>query len=200
MNKILIALALILFTGFVVATTAQTAEPAGIRNVDFSSFSFRTAFGDAANMKTVRLSGGKFEDGGKYKDGGSLYELFDKPVYGDLNNDKSEDAVVEIKLSGAPSYRAFEVQAYKFQSGATKLLARIDSDAVLRDYKKYFPKGELHYAGNNPPKIHNGLVTIEALTDGSFACPKHVAAFDYKLIGSKFVLSGKPTRKQFDCK
>ena len=194
----LIAFALVLIANFAAAAQAQQ-NASGIRAVDFGNFSYRAAFGDPANEKTIRLKNGKFEDGGKYDEGGQLYELFDKPVFGDLNGDKTEDAVVEIKLSGAPSYRAFEVQAYTFQNGQTKLLVRIDSDRVLKDYQKYYRNGDLHYAGNNPPKIENGSVIVEALTDGSFACPKYVAAFAYKLIGGKFVLSGKPARKQFSC-
>lgn len=185
--------------GLSAAAQAQTKNGSGIRDVDFGNFSYRTAFGDAANAKTVKLTKGKFEDGGKYDEGGQLYELFGKPVFGDLNGDKTEDAVVEIKLSGAPSYRAFEVQAYTLQNGQPKMLARIDSDRVLTDYRKYYRNGDLHYAGNNSPKIQNGSVVVEALTDGSFACPKYTAVFAYKLTGGKFVLNGKPTRKPFNC-
>lgn len=199
MKIFLIAFALVSITSFAAAAQAQTKNNSGIRDVDFRNFSYRAAFGDAANAKTIKLKNGKFKDGGTYDEGGQLYELFDKPAFGDLNGDKTEDAVVEMKLSGAPSFRAFEVQAFTLQNGQPKMLARIGSDRVLKDYQKYYPKGDLHYAGNNPPKIENGSVIAEALTDGSFACPKYVAVFAYKLTGGKFVLSGKPTRKPFSC-
>lgn len=191
MKKFSIALAFILITGLTFAANAQTAKPSSIRDVDFSNFSFSSAFDNSANQK-LTLSSGKFEEEGM------LYELFGQPVYGDLNGDKSEEAIVEIKGSGG-SYRTFEVQAYTFQKGAAKLLAHFTELVPLKDYRKYYGKGDLHYAGTNPPKIQNGHVLIEALMDGSFACPKYTAVFDYKLIGSKFVLSGKPTRKNFNC-
>jgi len=78
-------------------------------------------------------------------------------------------------------------------------LARLNSDRVLSDYRRYYPNGDLHYAGNSAPKINNGHLIVEALTDGSFACPEHTAIFEYKLSRSRVVLSGKPMRKQFKC-
>jgi hypothetical protein len=73
-------------------------------------------------------------------------------------------------------------------------LARLDSTVVESDYQKTYADGTLFYAGGNSPKIVNGHLTVEALTDGSFASPEHIATFDYQLSGDKFVLSGKPTR------
>jgi len=174
----------------------------GIRVVDFRNFTYRTTLdplGDQLKARTIRLRNGKFEGGGKYEAGGLLYELYGKPAYGDVNSDGIEDAVVEIKLSGSPTYRAFEVYAYTFRNGGAKLLARLNSDRVLSDYRRYYPDGDLHYAGNSPPKIRNGHLIVEALTDGSFACPEHTAIFDYRLSGGRVVLSGKPVRKPFKC-
>ncbi len=197
MKKLSMAFALVLTAAFIFAAQAQTQKPAGIRDVDFNNFSYDASFDEP---KTVKLTNGKFEDGGSYDDGFPLYELFGKPVYSDLNGDKSEDAVVGVKMSAPPSLRSFEVQAFTFQNGAAKRLARINADQVVKDYKKHYPKNALlHYAGVNPPKIQNGLVIVEALTEGSFACPKYTAVFNYKLSGGKFILSGKPARKPFVC-
>lgn len=196
MKKSSTTFALVLVAAFAFAAQAQTSKPAGIKGVDFSNFSYQASFGDPANEKTIKLVNGELAD----SDEGVTYKLFDKPVYGDVNGDKSEDAVVEIKLDSTGSYRDFEVQAYTFRNGAAKMLARFDAAQVTKDYAKHFPKNaSLHYAGINPPKIQNGLVIVEALTDGSFACPKYTAVFSYKLVGGKFVLSGKPTRKPFVC-
>lgn len=198
MRNISIAFALVLFACLTAAAQTQGTRTSGVKDVDFSNFSYRVLLG-GDDERTIKLRNGKFEEGGKYEEGGMLYELFGRPAYGDLSGDGREDAVVEIKVSGAPSYRDFEVQAYAFQDGQAKLLARIDSEAVLKDYRKYYPNGELHYAGINPPKIKDGHVFIEALVDGSFACPEYTAVFDYNLSGGKFVLTGKPTREQFKC-
>jgi hypothetical protein len=193
MKKLSISFAFVLIAASVFAARAQT----GIKSVDFSNFSYETSMGEP---KTVKLTSGKFEDGGTYDAGFPLYELFGEPVYGDLNGDKSVEAVVEIKMSAPSTLRAFEVQAFTFKKGTAKMLARIDTEQAARDYKKYYPKNaDLHYAGVNAAKIQNGLVIVEALTEGSFACPKYTAVFSYKLSGNKFVLSGKPTRKAFAC-
>jgi hypothetical protein len=196
MKKLPIVLALVLIQAFAFAAQAQTKKSSTIKDVDFSNFSYRVVFDDPKNEKTIKLAGGELTD----SDAGNTYSLFDKPVYADINGDKSEDAVVEIKLDSTGSYRDFEVHAYTFRNGAAKMLARITAGQVTKDYKKYYPKNALlHYAGVNPPKIQNRLVTVEALTDGSFACPKYTAIFNYKLSGGKFILSGKPMRKPFVC-
>lgn len=199
MRKNSISLALFFIIGAAFAAQAQTTKTSGIRDVDFRNFSYGTLFEGSEKRQTVRLAGGKFEDGGDYDSGGTLFELFGAPVYGDLNGDKSDEAVVELKMSAPPTLRAFEVQAFAFSKGQPKMLARINSERVLADYQKYFPKAFLHYAGANPPRVKNGIVTIEALTDGSFACPKYTSIFNYKLSAGKFALSGKPVRKKFDC-
>lgn len=192
MKKFSITLVFVFISGLALVANAQTASPSSIKDIDFSNFSYRTTVGDAANPNTFKLTDGKLEADGM------VYELFDKPAYADLNGDKKEEAIVEIKLSGG-SYRAFEVQVFALQKGAATMLARLDSDRVLKDYQKYYPKTSLHYAGTNPPTVKNGIITIEALTEGSFACPKYTAVFNYKFSAGKFVSSGKPMRKNFNC-
>lgn len=192
MKKKFIFPALVLLASIVFAAQAQTAQTENIKNIDFSNFTYRTTFGDAANAKNVKLLDGKLEADDL------VYELFGKPVFADLNGDKSAEAIVEIKASGG-SYRAFEIQIYSLQNGAPKLLASLDSDRVLKDYRKYYPKTDLHYAGENPPTVKNGIITISALTEGNFACPKYAAVFNYKFSAGKFILSGKPARTNFKC-
>ena len=205
MNTKLIVLPVLIFAFASIAVAQKDnaeaiIKPArGIRSVDFRNFSYRITLGDPAKAQPIKLQNGKYEDGGKYEAGGLLYELYGKPAYGDVNGDGIEDAVVEIKLSGSPTYRAFEVQAYTFRNRRVQLLARLNSDRVLSDYRRYYPKGDLHYAGNSAPKINNGHLIVEALTDGSFACPEHTAIFKYRLSSGRVLLSGKPVRKQFVC-
>ena len=108
-------------TAFAQRDSAKATSKAlrGIRSIDFRYFTYRTTLGEPAKAQTIRLRNGKYEDGGKYEAGGLLYELYGKPAYGDVNGDGIEDAVVEIKLSGSPTYRAFEVQAYTFRTRKT---------------------------------------------------------------------------------
>ena len=194
MKKVFIVFTLV--AGLTLGSKAQTGKTETVRSVDFSNYSYNVTLDEP---KTIKLTAGKFEDGGSYDAGFPLYELFGEPVYGDLNGDKGDEAVVEVKMSAPSSLRGFEVFAYTFQNGAAKPLAQLNSERVQADYVKSYPKGALHYAGKNPPKIQNARVIVEALVDGNFACPKFTAVFSYKLSGKKFVLIGKPMRKPFAC-
>jgi hypothetical protein len=177
------------------AVIKATPTPANIRSVDFLNYSYQGSVcsEDSGLPKTVKVSNGKFKD----SDNNFFDIVKEEIVYGDVNGDGSEDAVVLIRCgSAAGTLRAFEVHAYSSQNGQANLLARLDSTGVESDYQKSYPKGMLHYAGENGPKIVNGHVIVEALTDGSFAGPENVATFDYQLSGDKFALSGKPTIKK----
>jgi hypothetical protein len=175
------------------ATVKASPTPADIRSVDFLNYSYQASVcsEDTGLPKTVKVSNGKFKDSDN-----NFFEVAKEEIaYGDVNGDGSEDAVVLIRCgSAAGTLRAFEVHAYSSQNGQANLLARLDSTTVESDYKKSYPDGTLHYAGNNGPKIVNGHVIVEALMDGSFAGPENVASFDYQLSGNKFVLSGKPSK------
>lgn len=171
----------------------QAKTPAGIRGVDFLNYSFQgSACSENAGLpKTVKVRNGKYKDRES-----NFFEVVKKEiVYGDVNADGSEDAVLLIRCgSAAGTLRAFEVHAYTFQNGQAKLLARLDSTAVESDYQKSNPEGTVFYAGENGPKIVDGHVIVEALTDGSFAGPENVSTFDYQLSGGAFVLSKEPVK------
>jgi hypothetical protein len=186
-----------ILTGALKASEGNTAPKSkttsGIRSVDFLNYSYQGSVcsEDAGLPGTVKVRNGKFKD----RDS-NFFDISKKEiVYGDVNGDGSEEAVVLIRCgSAAGTLRAFEVHAYSFQNGQAKLLARLDSTGVESDYQKSYPDGIVFYAGEHGPKIVNGHVIVEALTDGSFAGPENVATFDYQLSGSKFALNGKPTR------
>jgi hypothetical protein len=168
-------------------------QTSGIRSIDFLNHSYQGSVCSvgAGLPKTVRVRNGKFKD----RDSNFFNVAREEIVYGDVNGDGSEDAVVLIRCgSAAGTLRAFEVHAYSFQNGQAKLLARLDSTGVESDYQKSYPGGTVFYAGEHGPKIVNKHVIVQALTDGSFAGPENVATFDYQLSRGKFVLSGKPTR------
>lgn len=172
---------------------SESNTTSGIRGVDFLNYSYQGSVcsEDAGLPKTVKVRNGKFKD----RDSNFFDIVKEEIVYGDVNGDGSEDAVLLIRCgSAAGTLRAFEVHAYTFQNGQASLLARLDSTGVESDYQKSYADGTLFYAGENGPKIVNGQVIVQALTDGSFAGPENVATFNYQLNSGKFVLSGKPTR------
>ncbi len=174
-------------------TVPRSKTASGIRSVDFLNYSYQgSVCSEVVGLpKTVKVRNGKYMDRDK-----NFFDIVKKEIaYGDVDGDGSEDAVVLIRCGGtAGTLRDFEVHAYSFQNGQAKLLARLDSTTVESDYQKSYPDGIVFYAGENGPKIVNGHVIVEALTDGSFAGPENVATFDYQLSGNNFVLSGKPVR------
>jgi hypothetical protein len=174
-------------------TAPGSQTTSGIRSIDFLNYSYQGSVcsADTGLPKTVKVRNGKFRD----RESNFFEVAKEEIVYGDVNGDGGEDALVLIRCgSAAGTLRAFEVHAYSFQNGQARLLARLDSTGVEGDYQKTYTGGTLFYAGENGPKIAGGHVIVEALTDGSFAWPENVATFDYQLSGGKFVLSGKPTR------
>ncbi len=174
---------------------ANSDAASGIRGFDFLNYGYPASVcaEDVGLPKTVKVRGGEFKD----RDNNFFNVAKDEIAYGDLNGDGSEDAVVQIRCgAGNGTLRAFEIHAYSLQNGQPKLLARLDSTGVEGDYQRTFPNGIVFFPGENGPKIANGHLVVEALTDGSFADPANVATFDYKLAGNKFVLVGKPTRKK----
>ncbi len=179
------------------ATAANNASlqhaTAGIRAVDFLNYRYQGSVcgEDSGLPKTVKIRNGKYKDRDQ-----NFFDVVKKEIaYGDVNGDGSEEAVLLIRCgSSAGSFRAFEVHAYSFHNGQAHLLARLDSTGVEGDYQKSYADGTVFYPGENGPKIIDGHVIVEALTDGSFAGPENVAAFEYEVSGGKFVLSGKPSR------
>lgn len=168
-------------------TMLNTTAP-DIRKVDFLNYSYRNSICPGM-PKTVKVSDGKFKAGDN-----DFYIAEGEVVYGDVNMDGQEDAVVQIRCATGTSYRAFDIQVYTLQKGRAKLIARLDSDAVSKDHKKTYPDSIMCCAGENAPKIENGHLIVEALTDGMFLNPENTATFDYQLRRNKFVLSGKPTK------
>ncbi len=174
------------------AVGGASAVASGIRDIDFLNFTYQPSVcsADIGLPRTVKVAGGEF------KDGDNFYNVRREEIgYGDLNGDGGEEAVVQIRCgSSAGTLRAFEVQAFTLRGGRATLLARLDSDRVEGDYKKTYPRGVVFYPGEHAPKVEGGRLIFEALTDGSFASPANVATFDYRLAGSRFVLTGRPKR------
>jgi hypothetical protein len=178
------------------STPAAAKAAAGIRSIDFLNYSYQgSACGEDTGLpKTIKVRNGKFMDREKNFFNVAKAEI----AYGDVNGDGAEDAVLLIRCGfGASStYRPFEVQAYSFQDGKAKLLARLGNSGLESDYKITNPDGMVMYPAATGPKIVKGHVMVQALTDGSLAGPENVATFDYQLSGDKFVLQGKPTIKK----
>jgi hypothetical protein len=167
-------------------------QTSGIRKINFLNYSYQpSACSDIfSNAKTVKLSKGKFKSGDN-----TYYINKGDVVYGDVNGDGIEDAVVLTRCSTGTSFRGFDLHVFTFQNGKEKLLAQLDSQTVYDDYEKTFPDSVFCCAGN-APKLQNGHLIIQALTDGLLLNPENATTFDYQLSGDKFVLSGTPKKQK----
>ena len=118
-------------------------------------------------------------------------------MYADANGDGREDAVVTLECgSSAGTFRSFEIHAFSFEGGQAKRFAAIDFNQVSEDYTKHFPEGFVFGIPQNGVTVDkDGTLVVDVMTDGSFAMPKNVSTFIYKLSGDKFVLTAKPAQR-----
>lgn len=167
---------------------AQTANPvSGIRSVDFRDRTY--SFDVGGDEETVELRGGEYKEG----DGGLQFDVGKSDVvYGDLNGDGAEDAVVRIRLTSGASLRGFEIQAYEFKDGEARLLARLGMARVTKDLR-----GRSVCCTGEGLRIDRGRVILEALTDGKiFLDAEKVTTFEYALRRGRFVLVGAPKSRR----
>ena len=173
--------------GAVSDCSAQTKKAGtGIRSVDFRNRTYSFNIGGEEN--TIKLRNGIYKEGV----GGLIYEVRKNDVvYGDVNGDGKEDAVVRIRLSSGASLRDFEIQAYEFQAGSAKRLARIEMPDATSGYQ-----GSICCTGEGL-QIKNGHVMFEALTDGEIILSyEKITTFDFVLTDGKFVSSGSPKSRK----
>jgi hypothetical protein len=188
MKKQLILILIALFSCSA-AVSAQSKN--GIRRTDFMNYSYRSSI-CTENFEVpnpVKVTRGKFAEGDNW------FEIRGKALYSDLNGDGGEDAVVHAKCaSTAGNFNDSEIFVYGMQGAKVKLLASIDNVKIERDYKRYFKGGFVVTISG--VKAEKGRVLVEAYTDGSNAGPKYISTLNYRLSGSKLILTGKPVRKR----
>lgn len=184
-------LILILIALFLCSAAVSAQSKTGIRRIDFMNYSYRSSI-CTENFEVpnpVKVKRGKFAEGDNW------FEIRGKVLFADLNGDGGEDAVVHAKCaSTAGNFNDSEIFLYGMQEAKVKLLASIDNVKIERDYKRYFKGGFVVTISG--VKAEKGRVMVEAYTDGSNAGPKYISTLNYRLSGSKLILTGKPVRKR----
>ncbi len=174
--------------------TDTKTNASNIRGVDFLNYTYQsTACADDLGISTaVKVKNGSFNREQNF------YSVYDKKIiYGDINGDGNEDAVVKIACgSSAGTFRGFEIKVYTFENGKAKLLAQTDYQNVEKDYKKTYADGFIILINESDVKIDKDHLIFQVFADGSNASPENITTFDYKLSGTKLVLNGKPQRKR----
>lgn len=182
--KFLVLAIFISLTCLSVAPAQIKKAAEGIRAVDFRTHTYYVGRDD--DEQKVEVRNGKAE----LNDGGEIYEVRKNDVvYGDMNGDGIEDAVVRIRLTTGASLRGFEIQAFRFNfdTGKADNMSRLDMPQVQEDYTK-----PVCCTGEGLV-IKKGHVIFEALTDGKiFLDFEKITTFDYNLSGTEFVMNVKP--------
>lgn len=170
-----------------------------IRNVDFRSFSYQSpqcvrAFGGSSDglRDPIQVSNGRLSVGS-----GPAEVTFrvDDVLYGDLNGDGVDDAVVVASCGQTQtSARVTQLYIYALQHGGPALLASLPDEGVVADYRRFYggslwPPLFVHLAGQR--------LIVAGRADGSRASPAHDVEFQYGLTPSGLRLVARPERREF---
>lgn len=158
----------------------------GIRSTDFKNFTYK-AYCAGETPEDVTVKDGEFsrekqEDG--YVD--RFYFSVLGIAYGDLNNDKREEAVILTVCNTGGTGNFSEGFIYGMKSGKPVLLARI-------------PGGDRAYGGLREARVENGLLIVDSNDVGEMGgacCPEFVVTTKYRVTGGKLVKTGTPTRRE----
>jgi hypothetical protein len=174
--------------------TLQSQSPiTDIRSIDFLNFTYQSSlctsvFGVPG---IVKVRQGKFENNNSY-----FWVIDNKVLYGDVNGDGREEAIVSAGCGGhGGNFSDSEVFIYTLENGRAKLLAKVNSHQMERDYVRYYPEGFLVGVSENGIRVENGHIIVEMYANGSNASPEFIAMMDYQLSRTRLVLSGKPQRR-----
>jgi len=174
-----------------ISSAASAQSKTGIRSVDFLNRTYAKGCYTGEGRKNIKVVDGKFADGDDF------FNIDEKVVYGDVNGDGKEDAVVRVNCgNSAGTFRDFEVDVFTMAGKNVKLLARLGQPQMETDHKRYYKNGIVFALAEAEPEIEGRTIEIAAITDGSFASPAYTTTFEYKLAGTKLVLHGKPKRKK----
>jgi hypothetical protein len=175
---------------------AGSATPAGsgseIRRVDFRNFTFP----NPREAAVIQLRNGKLET---QDEDYSISRI----IYGDLNADGHEEAVVIIgidnKVAANPHSAYYEYQfVYTMRNGKVTLLAMVDQNQIYGDLRRFLsdPDPNCNEELGDPviPSIAHGLLVVDATAGGRFCSMpgKYHVTLRYRWDGTRFVLAGKP--------
>lgn len=159
-----------------------------IRKVDFKNFTYQPyCVGSEDQTESVTVKNGEFSEEKKVDDFTErfYFNIF-SVVYGDVNGDKKEDAVILSVCNTGGTGNFTEGFIYEMKNGKPALLTRI-------------PGGDRAYGGLREAKIENNLIIIESNDVGEMGgacCPEFIVTSKYRVKGSKLEPSGAESRRE----
>lgn len=159
-----------------------------IRKIDFKNFTYEP-FCAGATPEKVTIKDGEFSKETKDKDSDFVDRFYfgvTDVVYGDIDNDNKEDAVVLTNCNTGGTGQFSEGFVYILKSGKPVMAERIAG-------------GDRAYGGLRTAKIVGGVVEIERNDvgeAGGACCPEFSITTKYKWNGKKLVKSGADPRRE----
>jgi hypothetical protein len=168
---------------------AGSGTPAGngreIRRVDFRNFNYVSdcwkTYSNAGFNQIIHVSNGEWKHGSGSDE---IYFAPDKAIYGDINGDGRDEAVVRTSC-GSESYTGHHDEVFVFgvAAGSPKLLVRLSSSDLSG------PSSDFVWGVSNV-KIINQQLLVNYLAGGPRAQPAWDATAKFKWNGVRFVRTG----------
>ena len=174
----------LLVFGFGVASSFAQSNAQAIRKVDFRNFSYNTCFDEG--KKSTRITKGKYQR--EIKDGDIKYSVYFEVravIYGDLDGDGQEEAVVDTLCNGGGTGQFTNGLVYHLQNGKPVLIGSIGV-------------GDRADGGLHEVKIVNGLLKVSSYGGNSGACcPDYIETSTHRLTSKGLVEIGKPVQSDY---
>lgn len=170
------------------AKSAETPVNDEIRKVDFKNFTYQPAcLGVDDKAENVTVKNGEFSEEKKIDEFTEHYyfNVF-SVVYGDVNGDGSEDAVVLTVCNTGGTGNFTEGFVYEMKNGKPTLLTVI-------------PGGDRAYGGLREARVEDGVLIIESNDPGETGgacCPEYIVTTKYKVKGDKLEQIGAETKRE----
>lgn len=175
-------LALVFLT--IALTCVDGFAQTGIHAVDFRNFTFEPYCAGEESDKITVVNGEYSKE--TQMDGwiDRIYFSLLKTVYGDLNSDGKDEAVILTVCNTGGTGNFTEGFIYSYKAGKPSLIARI-------------PGGDRAYGGLHDAGIAGGILTVNSYDVGEMGgacCPEFTVATKYKLTAGKLSILDKPAR------
>lgn len=174
----------VIFTLLFVFSLVTTFAQSDIRKIDFRNYSYNTCFSE--DKKTTRITKGKYER--EIKEGDYKYSVYFEVrdvIYGDLDGDGQEEAVVSTICSGGGTGRFTEALIFRSKNGKPELIGSTGM-------------GDRADGGLHDIKFINGQLKVEQYGGNAGACcPEYIVTHTYKLTGKGLVEIGKPIQGDY---
>lgn len=167
------------------AAVPQCTAQIGIRSIDFKNFTYHPHCA-ADEPQTITVRNGEFSMEKKMPDYTDRlwFQIFEIS-YGDVDGDRSEEAIVLSVCNTGGTGNFSEGFVYKLKNGRPTMLVRIGG-------------GDRAYGGLRTARVENGVLTVERNDpgdNGASCCPEFVETQKYKFVNGKLTDLGGPTKR-----